>query len=120
MNEAPQWWYVVSGVFFVFGILFYLVLIALLVFLIQAIKKLSARVEQLMTKVDGITKRVDTLVGDVRDIAQTVGKQATGAATNLQQITAAAAQKAELASTVFLALGLIRAWMGSRKQSRKG
>lgn len=119
--NAPQWWYVVSGLFFGLGIVFYVVLVALLVVMIQMLRKLNTQVQALMKKIDGITTRVDTLVVEVREVTHKVGVQATGAATSINSLTKGIAEKAEIASVVFLILGALRGFLaGSRKAKNSG
>ena len=115
MNGAPQWWYIVSGLFFGLGLIFYVVLIALLLTLLTQIKKLMAQVSELMKKIDGITTKVDGLVTDVRKVTDRVGAQATGAAGHVSAFTAQLAQKAEIASIVFLVIGAARGFLAGRK-----
>lgn len=119
MNSAPQWWYVVSGLFFGLGLVFYVVLIALLLMLLSMLKKLMGQIKDLMKKIDGITVKVDGLVSEVRGVTEKVGAQATGAAGNINAFTAGIAQKAEIASLIFLVIGAIRGFMAGKKAPAK-
>jgi len=118
MNDTPQWWYVVSGLFFGFGILFYIVLIGLLLAILKMVTNLTTQVKQLVTKVDAVAVKVDGLVTEVRDVTKRVGVQATGAASTINLLTRGIAQKVEVAQLAFLVLGAVRGFLAGRKTAR--
>lgn len=119
MNEAPQWWYVVSGLFFGLGMIFYVALIVLLLSLVSLVKKLSAQVQDLMKKIDGITVKVDSLVVSVRTVTDKVGVQATGAATNIHALTRGISEKADYVSIAFMVFGAVRSFLDGRKAVKR-
>ena len=109
--NAPQWWFVVSGLFFGLGSLSFIVLIVLLVNLIQKQKLLVDRVNALVTKVDALVAKVST-------VTDRVGDQAVGAAGNINAFTTAITQRAELVSVAFILLGALRGFLASKKASK--
>ena len=119
MMNAPDWWYVVSGLFFGLGTVFFLALIVLAVILIQKQKGILDRVNSLITKVDGITTKVDGLVNKANALTERVGDQAAGAAGNINAFTSAITQRAELISLVFVALGALKGFLAGRKAQGK-
>ncbi|MFN3729201.1 MAG: hypothetical protein ACK4XJ_05760 [Fimbriimonadaceae bacterium] len=76
MTPVPDWWLVVSAIFFILGILSFAVLIAVLLRVGAEVKRLSDRVNELANQVKGITEKVDKIVdkisGDVNAISSTI------------------------------------------------
>jgi len=116
MIQAPEWWYQVSATYFVFGILFYLVLIGLLVIIIGLVKKLSKSIEELNVKVQGVSSRVETLVDEVKIISSGVGSQATEIVGNVNVLSRGLMGRVETASAIFTVLGAVMSFMKARKR----
>ncbi|MBL8060933.1 MAG: hypothetical protein JNK63_09490 [Chthonomonas sp.] len=117
--NAPEWWYLVSGLFFGLGTVFFIALIILAIILIQKQKGILDRVNALITKVDGITTKVDGLVTKANSLTERVGEQATGAAGNINAFTSAITQRAEWVSLAFIVLGALRGFLAGRKAQDK-
>lgn len=113
--NAPEWWYVVSGIFFGLGTVLLAALIILVARLLQRLNGILERVGQLITKVDAIAVKVDALVAKVSTVTSKVGDQATGAAGSLNQFAALVTQRAEWVSIAVIILGAVRGLIASRK-----
>lgn len=86
-NELPEWWPLLSGLFFLVNILFFAVLIYVLVKVLKIMQELepkvvalSGQVQQLIVKVDRVADRVEEVAESVKDTVQVVGGRAKGVA----------------------------------------
>ena len=119
MNEAPQWWYVVSGVFFAFGIAFYIVLVCLLLMLLKLVKEVGTKMDALSKRLIGVTERIDNLVVEVKRVTSDVGGHATGIVGSVNSLAQTVTGKAEVVSLVMAAFTMLAGFLRSRKSAAR-
>jgi uncharacterized protein YoxC len=123
MNEIPSYWFVMSAIFYGFGILMFLALIFLAFKMVQFLNNIQPSIANIATKVEGVTQTVESLSHKVEGITtkvegiadtvkgiadsakgvadsargtvQNVGNQATGLVSNLTNTAENTIRKAE-------------------------
>lgn len=71
--EIPAIWLWVSGAFFLFGTLSYMVMVVLLLRLIGVVNELKPKVERITERVEAISGKVDALATTAKDTVESVG-----------------------------------------------
>lgn len=116
--QIPEWWLVLSGLFFAFALLAAVFCLVLVVVLIGTIKRLSAQVSELADRVRGVGQRVEELVVISKGIAQRVGRNAGDASENINVITRSLAGRQQQLSTAGVLISLfmqgLRWWRARR------
>lgn len=105
--NVPQWWLVLSGVFFALFILLIVAALVLTMVLIALLRELAASVKALGEKADLIGTRVEKLVVQVQSLSGTFGRRANSIAENVDVVTSGIARKVDLVATAFLVLSAI-------------
>ncbi len=102
--EVPQWWLIVSGVFFAFGILSFIALVVLILRLLQAVNELQPRVERISERVEAVSVKVDSLASTVKDSVETVGGGAKSITRKVQGLVAGTEGKMQQITSI---LGIV-------------
>lgn len=117
--NMPEWWIGVSGVFFILGILLFLVLIVAIFVLIGMVKSLQSKLDTTIKKVEDIATRVDGLTKTAQTTVDRLGGSARNVASNVESVVVSSARKIESLSGIFLmamtGIKLYQAMKGAKK-----
>ncbi len=114
--NIPQWWLVLSGVFFALSILLVFGLLIALFFLIGAIKEIGQKVSALTSRVESMTAQVEELVETVQVTTRGVGQRAVSISDSAALISRGLAQKTDIIATGFLVLNVLRRILAARRR----
>lgn len=129
MNELPMWWLIISAVFFVINIFFFIGMIFAGMTLLRMIKEMQPKVTALTERVDSIGKHVEELAISARTTVEGVGGRAKSVVTSVDSIAHMASAQFERFSPLFVgaltairlvkALGEVRKGAGVGKATSK-
>lgn len=100
MNEIPEWWLALTGVFFAFGIVYCITGVVVLVMIARAFGDVGRKVQD-------SKERIDALATTVKGSVEQVGGHAENIAARLDDATGRLGQFAQGVVGLMLALGLL-------------
>jgi uncharacterized protein YoxC len=123
MSEIPTWWLAVSAAFFVVNILFFIAMIAMLLFVKQfmieqkpRIEALESEVKTLVEKVHVIADRTEEIATSLKSTVDVVGGRAKGVATSAEIVASVLSRQVERFSPYIVgALTAMKLFKGVRE-----
>lgn len=101
-NDIPNWWLIVSALFFVANLVFFIVLAYLGVTLVRVLKEtkpkvdeISTKVSALVTKVEQVAVRVEEVANSVKETVDNVGGRAKGVVGSAELVAQSASRQFE-------------------------
>src|SRR5580658_4459812 len=102
MSEIPTWWLAVSAAFFVVNILFFIGMIAMMLFFRQfmieqkpRIEAMESEVKSLVEKVHVIADRTEQIATSLQSTVEVVGGRAKGVATSAEIVATVLSRQVE-------------------------
>jgi hypothetical protein len=120
MNSFPEWWVVISGVFFALNIVLFLVLIFAAIKIVGVIQGLQPKVNELTAKVSGIADKVDQLTEQTKTTVNEVGGRAKNVATSVESIAHTASVQFEKFSPLLIGGLTALKLMAAVREYKKG
>jgi hypothetical protein len=102
MTEIPTWWLVVSAIFFVVNILFFVALGVAVFKMVQVVQGITPKVAAISARVDQIGHKVEELTTSVKETADTLGGRAKSVAGSVDLIAHSASRQFEKYSPVIV------------------
>ncbi|MBS1705575.1 MAG: hypothetical protein JST40_06850 [Armatimonadetes bacterium] len=103
--NIPQWWLVVSGVFFVMSIVLLLALIIAVIYLIYTVKDVGTKVGALGDRADQIMEKVQGTTHVLTHNAESIGSHAN-------QIVKSVAGRVDTVALLFIIFNVIKKLRG--------
>ncbi|MBL7962156.1 hypothetical protein JNL27_18160, partial [bacterium] len=100
--NVPQWWLVLSGVFFGAFILLLVALVVMCVMLMTTLRETTQQVRRLADRADEIGQRVESLASGVQTTQRALSGHAQNVAGSVEAIARGIAQKADIIATGFM------------------
>lgn len=113
---VPEWWLVLSGVFFGMFIILTLALVWLIVVIALQMREVGAQVRRLADRTEQISFRVEELIETVNKVSERIGEQAHGVASSANIVSKGLAQRTDVIATAFMAFNAIRRLILSRRR----
>lgn len=113
--NVPQWWLVLSGVFFGMFILLTLGLVWLVFILVATLRETTAAVKRLADRTDQIGQRIEGLVQRVDGLTSKVGSHADDVGGSISAVAQGLAHRADLVATGFMLLQTVMRMMSARR-----
>lgn len=107
MTEIPTIWLWVSGLFFLFGTIAYLVIVAVAVKALKAVQDLQPTVKRLADRVESIGQKVDGLAESARTTVDDVGGRARLVAQNLESVVSLSVRRLGSLSQLLMTAGAL-------------
>lgn len=116
MNELPESWLWISGLFFGLGSLFMVIAVALALVTFRLLTDLNRQLQSLAERVERIARRVESLTETAQTVGTDVGVRATGIMRIVDDLAGTAHRRLErLAPWLLLAGAIYRIWARSRR-----
>jgi hypothetical protein len=95
MTEIPSWWLIVSAIFFVVNIVFFIGLTFALFKIVQVMQTFGPKVNAIAQRVDQIGHKVEELTTSVKETAESLGGRAKSVAGSVDLIAHTASKQFE-------------------------
>lgn len=100
--NAPQWWYVVSGLFFGAALISFIVLIILLARVLQALQSLRPTLERTAKRIEEASIKIESVAKTAETTMASVGGSARNVAGSLESVVVTGARRFESVAGVLM------------------
>ncbi|MCA0360839.1 MAG: hypothetical protein LCH41_07270 [Armatimonadetes bacterium] len=118
MQNLPEWWLTVSGVFFFLGSIALGVLMVVSIVLVWLLLDLRKNIQILTLKVQALTDRADAIAKNVQGVTEEVGVRTKGIARVVDEHASTAFGIIEKLAPLFVGLGLVSRIMSLLRSRR--
>ncbi len=107
--QLPEWWIVVSGIFFLFGLVTFVVVAATAWQAMKMLRELQPKVERLSERVESIGLKIESMASTAKGTVDTVGSGTQSMVRAVEGIVSGTGKKLEsIAPVLMVAFAAVR------------